>query len=91
MVTNASPEILAMRFADGTLPAAAWPGLAPLFYYDAQWNLLCPKCANRNDEFSEPLIACDTNEEDKTLVCFHCQAKIPTAYGEEKPNEPANC
>ena len=82
-LTNATPKILTMLDDDGELPAFAWPGGYPLFYLDSENNVLCPKCANDNDEYSAQLIDCDANWEDPLLYCDHCSERIPSAYAED--------
>ncbi len=79
---NESAKITALRSEDGKLPAYAWPGGYPVFYMDKGNNCLCPKCAEENDEFSEPLEAYDVNWEDEMLYCDHCDNQIESAYGE---------
>lgn len=65
---------------DGSLPAFAWPGGYQMFYFDAENNILCPDCANKNDEYSSPLEAYDINYEDESLFCAQCSSRIPAAY-----------
>lgn len=66
-----------------TLPAYAWPGGYPLFYIDAENNVLCAKCARENDEYSAELTGADVNWEDSTLYCEHCSERIESAYADE--------
>jgi hypothetical protein len=81
-LANATPNILKLVADDGTLPAYAWPGGYPLFYIDEENNVLCPDCANKNDEFDKPIVAADANWEDPDLYCDHCSARIESAYAE---------
>ena len=67
----------------GELPAYAWPGGYPMFYLDKGNNVLCPECANKNDEHNEPLVEYDVNWEDENLSCDHCSKHIPSAYGDD--------
>jgi hypothetical protein len=69
---------------DGTLPAYAWPGGYPLYYLDTKDTILCPDCANDNDQFTEPIAASDINWEDIGLNCDHCGKHIDCAYGDEE-------
>jgi hypothetical protein len=81
---NEVPEITAMRDPDtDELPKYSWPGLYPMYYFDAHLNALCPDCAAKNDEFTEPLIHPHVNWEDSNLYCDHCDAQIESAYGED--------
>lgn len=66
----------------GNLPSFAWPGGYPLFYLDAESNILCPDCANENDEYSAPIVAHDANWEDDSLYCDHCNKRIESAYND---------
>jgi hypothetical protein len=67
-------------------PAYAWPGGYPLFYFDNEGAILCPKCARefahqvRTDK-GKPLA--DINWEDPKLYCDECGKRIETAYAEE--------
>lgn len=67
---------------DGRYPAYAWPGGYPIYYVDAGNNVLCPDCANREDEYADPVTDSDVNYEDEGLYCDDCGAKIESAYGE---------
>jgi hypothetical protein len=59
-----------------------------LFYVMDDGGTLCPKCANENrhldtgDNDGWHVIDQDVNWEDTDLVCDHCNANIPSAYGE---------
>jgi hypothetical protein len=68
--------------SDGKLSAYAWPGGYPLFYFDAENNVLCVTCA-RKDGYGSPIVACDVNWEDTELICDDCYQLIESAYGEE--------
>ena len=81
-VTNASAQVLEVA-SDGVLPTHAWPGGYPMFYLDGENNVLCPKCANENDEYNSPLVAYDVNWEEANLFCNHCSGQIEAAYGED--------
>ncbi len=81
-MTNATKDILAMRDDNGNLPAYAWPGGYPIFYLDSENNVLCPSCANQNDEYTAPIVAHDCNWEDPDLYCDHCDNRIESAYAE---------
>jgi hypothetical protein len=74
---------LAQAQPDGKLPAFAFPGGYPLYYVDAENNVLCPDCANENDEFSAQLVNWDINYEDAYFFCDHCSKQIESAYGED--------
>lgn len=80
-----SPRI--QRLADdnnGKLPAYAWPGGYQMFYIDQDNSILCPGCANNNDEEYFPIVAYDINYEDETMYCDECSAHIPGAYGDDE-------
>jgi uncharacterized Zn finger protein len=68
-------------------PAYAWPGGYPLFYFDNEGAILCPKCAREfahqvlTDKEGKPLA--DINWEDPKLYCDECGKRIETAYAEE--------
>ena len=66
----------------GNLPAYAWPGGYPLYYLDAENNVLCARCASANDDYSAPLAAAGINYEDPDLYCDHCSQRIESAYAE---------
>ncbi len=71
------------------LPTFSSVGGYPLFYVDAHNNVLCPDCANENDEFSEELTDYDVNYEDPALYCDHCSCRIESAYAEDDADCPA--
>lgn len=70
-------EKMQALLVNGELPANAWPGLTPLYYYDDSWLVLCPACANRHEEFSGIVIEQQANDEDPHLYCDHCYKPIP--------------
>ena len=61
------------------LPAFAWPGLYPLFYWDEENTPLCSTCANI-DGYTEDIIGGEINWEDTDLRCCDCGNSIPSAY-----------
>lgn len=65
---------------DDKLPAYTWPGLYPMYYIDNGGNILCPNCANENDDFSEVLIDYGVNWETPNVYCDHCGSIIEAAY-----------
>jgi len=67
---------------DGTLAKYAWPGGYPLYYLDANGDVLCPDCANANDEYNAPLAAAGIHWEGPAMHCDHCGAAIASAYGD---------
>jgi DNA-directed RNA polymerase subunit RPC12/RpoP len=83
-LTNATISILALLDDDGKLPTYVWPGGYPVFYVDADMNILCPDCANKNDEYGPKLVATDANYEDSHLFCDHCSRRIESAYAEDE-------
>ena len=81
-ITNEAKKRIVMD-SDGSLPSYAWPGGYPLCYWDSDGMVLCPTCANNNDEFSAPIAAHDVNWEDSALYCDHCSKRIESAYAED--------
>lgn len=71
------------RDDDGKLSAYAWPGGYPIYYFDAEGNVLCPTCANK-DGYSSPVVAADVNYEDASLFCDDCSTRIESAYAEDE-------
>lgn len=72
------------RLKNGKLPAYAWPGVYPLYYYGKHSGVICPQCAtefssDRNTEDRLIPIACDINWEDPDLYCKYCNARIHSA------------
>jgi len=87
VVTNVTKEFAELigsaLLSDGSLPAHTWPNSYPLFYWDKEHNVLCPACANRNDEYSSPLEGVDINWEDDNFSCEHCGKQIESACFEK--------
>lgn len=71
------------RDENGNYAAYAWPGGYPLYYVDNDNSVLCPKCANSNNEEIFPIVAAGVNYEDKDLYCDECSQRIESAYAEE--------
>jgi hypothetical protein len=86
-ITNANKKVMAMVQDNGELPTYAWPGGYPLFYVDAIMTVLCPFCANGNNEFSEKLVDYDCNWEDSELFCDNCNERIESAYGDDNDSD----
>lgn len=63
----------------GNYPAYAWPGGYPIIYYTKDGLVVCPKCANRDDD---DLIASDIYWEGPNMPCDDCGKKIESAYGD---------
>lgn len=81
---NETANITRMRSEDGQLPAYAFPGGYPLFYVNKKNNILCPKCANENDEIFAPIVDAGVNYEDAQLYCDQCSERIESAYAEDE-------
>ena len=64
------------------LPGYAWPGGYPMYYLDAENNVLCVKCANDNDDYNAAITGADVNWEDANLHCDHCSERIESAYAD---------
>lgn len=58
-----------------------------MFYVDEENNVLCPKCANKHEEYSADIVEYDANWEDTSLYCDDCSERIESAYGEDDSNE----
>lgn len=70
------------------LPAYAWPGGYPIFYFDTDHNVYCPKCAYKHKEGAVVLISdYDVNWEDPTLSCDDCSEYIGSAYGDDEAED----
>lgn len=61
---------------EGDLPAYAWPGGYPVYYIDKQDNVICPKCANRDVDDSQAVVAYVINWEGDPITCNNCGALI---------------
>jgi hypothetical protein len=79
------------RDSEGKLVAYAWPGGYPMFYLVKSGDVLCPVCANKNDEEypEDPVIAGDANWEDPELHCGNCNKRIESAYAEDEVEDRA--
>lgn len=85
------------REKNGTLPAYAWPGRYQMIYYCEDGAELCPACANgengsrasvANDDAQWNIVAQDIYYEGPAIPCAHCNAPIPSAYGDpDESNE----
>lgn len=73
-----------IRDANGQLPSWAWPGGYPVIYLTRDNLVVCPKCANREVDQSQEVVAYDINWEDPTLQCDDCSERIQSAYGEDE-------
>ena len=74
-----------IRMSDNTLPPYAFPGGYPIFYITTQGAILCPDCANEEDQDpdvrdDDPILAYIVNYEDPELICDNCNAWIECAY-----------
>jgi len=80
------PKISAIeRDEAGQLPAFTDLGCYPMFYFDADGDEYCPKCASQGDA-EPPIVAGDVYWEGPDSICVGCGARIPSAYGD--PDEP---
>jgi len=85
MINDKVREIVCHGNGYVQLPAYAWPGGYPIFYFTDYGNVLCPDCANdcmADDEY-ETVIDYDANWEDPELYC-ECGKRIESAYSEDK-------
>jgi hypothetical protein len=65
----------------GKLPSYVWPGGYPVYYITPKGEILCPICANDEENLLE--LEYEINWEDEDLYC-EGGCKIPSAYGEEE-------
>lgn len=68
------------------LDTYAWPGGYPLYYLATDDSVLCPKCANDEDELPT---AHGINYEDAALYCDECGQRIESAYAEDEATDGA--
>lgn len=81
---NESPQIskLRLKYAGMVLPTCIWPGGYPIYYMDTDGCILCPKCANENDDFTAELTSYSVHWEGPPLICEHASCVIESAYGD---------
>jgi hypothetical protein len=77
-MAHTEPKALA-KGEDGKYPAHAWPGGYPIFYFDNENNVLCPKCANK-ERMSTVVTASDINWENGSMFCDDCGENVECAY-----------
>jgi hypothetical protein len=72
------------RESTGALPAYAWPGGYPFYYLDAHNDVLCPACANAqdNDDTAPAIVFSEVHWEGPPLHCDECSGTIESAYGD---------
>lgn len=74
----------AEKLADGTYPAYTFPGGYPLYYITKLGEVMCPKCANEDENTSQskedPITHVEINYECYGLDCDVCYQMIPAAY-----------
>jgi len=81
---NETPKVSEIRLESGVLPKYAFPGGYPLYYLDAEGNILCAECARSNDDYTASLVDYAVNYEDAFLYCDHCSTRIESAYAEDE-------
>ena len=63
------------------LPAYAWPGGYAISYFDDDGNTLCAECANKNDEYTEPIAGYVVEEgPENDVTCDNCAKVIAEGY-----------
>ena len=81
----------------------AWPGGYPLYAVMGDGEVLCPDCVVENikqvvyassdrrrwRDTSWSVEGADINYEDEDCHCAHCGKKIPSAYGPQDEEDPA--
>jgi len=87
------------RDENGNLPAYAWPGGYPVYYLCADGGVLCPTCANKEEQVRTAdehenvdcpdydqwrIVAGDVNWEDASLTCDNCNQRIESAYADQE-------
>lgn len=79
------------RGKNGELSSYAWPGGYQIYYVCQDGGTLCPACANEHasksgDEWDPQwnVVGADVNYEDPSLYCDHCNARIESAYAEDR-------
>ena len=78
-----------LRLSNGELPTFSSMGSYPLFYLTDTYDVVCPECANTEEDFQESdmlgdnLESVDVNYESECLYCDVCSDRIPSAYGED--------
>lgn len=74
----------AEKLSDGTYPAQTFPGCYPLYYVTQLGEVMCPKCANEDENSPEsaedPITHVEINYETYGLDCDVCYKMIPAAY-----------
>ena len=91
-----------VRGEDGALPAYAWPGGYPVLYLTSDGETFCADCANgKNGSMCRTVDGPDdmpgdgwrvdawfVHYEGPPAFCCHCNAEIPSAYGDpENPDD----
>ena len=80
---------------NGELRAYTDVGGYPVLYLDGGMTVLCPACADE-EENRVNLVQAGANWEDPDLYCEQCCSRIPSAYAEpddepdDTPNSPAD-
>lgn len=72
-----------VKQGDGTYPAYAWPGGYSIYYIDSENQVLCPDCANKEDEHTNSVEYCEIHWEGPDLICDDCGKVIESAYGDD--------
>lgn len=69
---------------DGKLPAFAWPGGAPIYYWTKDGEMECADCAENDEE----VIGADVYEEGPEVECGGwCGKMLESAYGDPEEKE----
>lgn len=79
MNSSTSTNLEAHKKADGTFQEVAWPGCYPLMYFVSDSEVVCPKCANKERNFSD-VKAVTANYNDDSCYCEDCGKQIEPAY-----------
>lgn len=69
---------------NGKLPALAWPGGYPIYYYTDDGSMLCPDCAEDDEE----VVTGDVYYEGPEMECDgNCGKILKSAYGDPEEKE----
>ena len=73
-------RIVGLESQVAELPAVAWPGLYPIVYFDADGDVYCSACANR-DDVRPFLVDAGIQWEGEAEYCHACGAAVESVYG----------
>lgn len=72
---------------DGSYPAFAWPGGYPIVYMENNDDVICPDCANKNND-TWHIVGWFIFYEGPSRWCGECNTEMESAYGDpDEENE----